>query len=377
MNSYGVYQNAYKTEVPEFRDSSTLAISFVGSVTSASYTVLSDVYGPRVVALAGGLIMCLSMVLASLTTSLWQLLLTQGLLFGVSIAFSQLPGLGLISDWFYKRRGLANGVAIAGGGVGGLALGPILRLLLTQVGWRWTLRVIALSSGLIICATAWFLKSRTHKRANRSLDLSLFKDWLFIRLYLVGVFQAFAYFTPFYFVPTFAVQNGMTKEQGALLVGLMNGTSAVGRIVLGMGADAFGFTNALTICYVLTALSVLFIWPFSTSFGLLAFFSCFFGFFVGGFISVTPSVIAKLFGHRGDISTTVGMIFTGYTIGNLFGSPIAGAIIDMHTTYSVDGQKTTDFLPAIIYSGVGFTIGTLIVFTVRYSAGNGRFFIKV
>eukprot|EP00842_Homolaphlyctis_polyrhiza_P002236 jgi/Hompol1/3012/HPOL_006294-RA len=361
MNSYGVYQNAYKTEVPEFRDSSTLAIS------------LSDVYGPRTVGICGGLIMCGSLVLASFTNNLWQLMITQGFLFGMSTSLSHIPGLGAIAGWFDKRRGLANGIAVAGGGVGGFALGPFLRLLLTQVGWRWTLRIIGIMAGTVICISALFLRPRIKKHASLKLDLSLFKDSMFVRLYAVCTIQAFAYFIPFFFLPN----NGMTKEQGALLVGITNGSSAVGRIALGLTSDFFGSINSLATCFGLTALSILLIWPFATSFGLLTFFSIFCGFVVGGFVSVMPAVIAKLFGHRGNVSTTIGLTFSGFLLGNLFGSPIAGAILDLHTTYSSDGQKSVNFIPAIMYTGVCLSVSTLIILSIKYSAGNGRFFIKV
>ncbi len=52
-------------------------------------------------------------------TQVWQLILLQGVGFGVGGGLLYVPVIKLLSEWFSERRGLAGGIIFAGGGVGG------------------------------------------------------------------------------------------------------------------------------------------------------------------------------------------------------------------------------------------------------------------
>ena len=47
--------------------------------------------------------------------------------------------MSLPSQWFFKRRGAASGLAIGGAGLGGGISVQILRPLLTHLGWKKTM----------------------------------------------------------------------------------------------------------------------------------------------------------------------------------------------------------------------------------------------
>ncbi|KAL2918181.1 hypothetical protein HK105_202108 [Polyrhizophydium stewartii] len=383
VSTFGVWQAAYK-QLPEFANASSLSIAFIGSLGSAGLPLfsipagrLTDKYGPRIVGICGAAIVAASLVLASFSTELWQLLVTQGFLFGIGTSIIYLPGLSVISDWFVKRRGMATGIAVAGSGVGGLALGPILRALISQLGWRWTLRLSGIVGGAVLALCALILRIRTpRKSTGKAIDLSLFKDQSFLLLYAMSFINSFAYFVPFFFVPTYALKYGMTSDQGALLIGLLNGASGVGRICLGFSSDFIGPINTLTGCLLVATLSVLLIWPFATTFGTLLLFVLFFGFFIGGFISLLPTVIAQLFGGKGNIATVTGMVYNSSLLGNLFGSPIAGAMLDHFTTVTPTG-RVTDFMPAILFSGCCMICGWFFMAGLKFLAGGKRFLVKV
>ena len=49
----------------------------------------------------------------------WQLILLQGVTFGISGGLLYVPVIKLLPEWFHERRGLAGGIIFAGGGVGG------------------------------------------------------------------------------------------------------------------------------------------------------------------------------------------------------------------------------------------------------------------
>jgi MFS family permease len=132
-----------------------------------------------------------------------------------------LSAVNIISQWFLAKRGLAFGLAVAGSGLGGLAMAPLAQALISQLSWNWSLRVI----GLMIfatCAVGSFVYRKTPpsrrkeierrasmksedfeamKKANEKVDLrkkkmkifdfSYFKDIKFLLLYVasgIGIF---------------------------------------------------------------------------------------------------------------------------------------------------------------------------------------------
>ncbi|KAJ2610228.1 Golgi apyrase [Coemansia sp. RSA 1365] len=64
--------------------------------------------------------MGLAFILASFSTEVWQLVLTQGVLFGAAASFPYILGVTVPLQWIRKRRGLALAVVYMGSGVGGM-----------------------------------------------------------------------------------------------------------------------------------------------------------------------------------------------------------------------------------------------------------------
>ena len=201
-------------------------------------------------------------------------------------------------------------------------------------------------------------------------------DSRFIRLFFIAAISSLGYFVPFFYVSPFAVYNGMTASQGAIIVGILNGASGLGRIVLGFNADLFGQLNTLWFCLSLAACSILLIWPLATSFGSLIFFGLMYGFFVGGFISLLPTCIVHLFGSK-DIGTITGMVYTGFFFGNIGGPPIAGAMIDALTSVDGAGQTVINYIPSIIFSGACILVASLVLLSTKIQISHGRFFAKI
>jgi MFS family permease len=69
------------------------------------------------------------------------------------------------TQYFRKRRGLANGIVYAGGGIGGAVISLSMSAIVERLGAAWAFRLI----GLVMLATglpaAWFIKERTPVRA--------------------------------------------------------------------------------------------------------------------------------------------------------------------------------------------------------------------
>ncbi|MBI1959695.1 MAG: MFS transporter, partial [Candidatus Rokubacteria bacterium] len=98
---------------------------------------LTDRLGPRVVIALGGGFLGLGLMAMSQVTALWQPFVLYGGVAALGMSTAYVPCTATIVRWFVERRGLAVGIASAGGSLGTFALPPVAHLLVTTVGWRW------------------------------------------------------------------------------------------------------------------------------------------------------------------------------------------------------------------------------------------------
>lgn len=109
---------------------------------------------------------------------------------------------------------------------------------------------------------------------------------------------------------------GLSSSTGAGLLAGFNFASAVGRIICGHFCDVFGPLNTLMVSLMLTAISMLTLWPASTSLAPLTVFVVVNGASNGGFFATMPTVVSNTFGSA-RVSIAMGMIVTGWVGGYL------------------------------------------------------------
>src|SRR5262249_45863967 len=87
----------------------------------------------------------LSLILMSRGTALWHFYIAFGLMAAAGSSLLQIvPLTTLVANWFARHRGTAIGIVSAGTGAGQLALLPLAKLLIDQIGWRHTYLVFGL-----------------------------------------------------------------------------------------------------------------------------------------------------------------------------------------------------------------------------------------
>jgi MFS family permease len=160
----------------------------------------------------------------------------------------------------------------------------------------------------------------------------------------------------------------VSTSNAALMVGLMNGSSAVGRIVMGLVSDKIGCINALLISTFAASMTLLLIWTFAKTTAVMFVFSVLYGLCCGAYLSSTVSVSAAICGLE-RLATVTGIIYAGMAIGSMIGSPVSGAILD-----SI-GHKT-DYMGVILWAGIVMLIGAIILFVLRYITSK-KIFTKV
>ncbi|RYP44494.1 hypothetical protein DL768_009033 [Monosporascus sp. mg162] len=310
--SWGVIQGA----LVEGGLSTPATLSFVGSLGPTllgGIAILNSrimrAIGVRSTSMLGISLVGVAEILSGFTVkSLPGLFITEGVLLGLGYGLCFIITSSTPAQYFSRKRGLANGVVFAGGGLGG----AILSLALTDYGRR-----------------------------------GLFKDLRFVLIVLAGAVGTFPLFVPPFFVPLYARSLGLYSGTGAGLLAGFNFASAIGRVVCGILCDVIGPLNSLFLSLSVCAISMLVVWPVSQSLAPLAIFVIVNGLANGGFFSTMPTVVGNVFGSA-RVSVAMGMVVTSWAGGYLMGAPIAGYLLDAYGGTEAGIQA---YRPAMFYAG--------------------------
>jgi MFS family permease len=307
--AYGVFQSYYTSPTQDMLPKSTskdsALVAFVGtlgygmtwggSIFVNPIMARLGVKGTRWLGVAGVLGMSAGFGLASLSTRVWHLLLTQGLLFGLGSSLLYYPILSAAPEYFTAHRGSAMGFILSGSGIGGLVFSPLIRALITAIGPRWTLRFLCLLNLLIsmpIAITA--SPSRFLGRRRTHVDLKLALKPAFIFSVGASFLQAGGNGLPLTFLPEYSVALGYSASFGATLLAVSNGVNSVSRVVTGYAGDRWGRQNTLILTVVLSVSSVFGFWLSSIAGGgsriLWLLFVVFYGVAGGGYNGLYPTV---------------------------------------------------------------------------------------
>src|SRR5512145_1027621 len=101
-------------------------------------------FGARKNIVLGNVIAALGLLGMSQVREIWHVYLFFGVMGGLGLAFSEfLSVTTVINHWFIRKRSLALGFLFASGGAGGFFLPPLISMLMTRMGWRFTLACLA------------------------------------------------------------------------------------------------------------------------------------------------------------------------------------------------------------------------------------------
>ncbi|GIJ91408.1 hypothetical protein Asppvi_010373 [Aspergillus pseudoviridinutans] len=363
--TWGVMQAA----LVEKKGHSSSTLAFVGSLCPACISLLAvpnarviRLIGSRATALLGIFLLGSGSILSGFVTdSVAGLFMTWGFVGGLGTSLCFMVVSVTPAQYFKAKRGIANGIVYAGGGLGGTVISFILDALLQSVGIAWTFRVLGfmiMSTGL---PAAWLIKERAPIKPAKMVEWSLFKDVRFAVLFATGAIGTFPLFVPAFFLPLYTNSLGLPSSAGAGLVAAFNFCSAIGRLSCGFACDRLGSLNTLFLSLLLSALSIFVLWPVSSSIGPLVAFVVINGSANGGFFSTMPTVVGNVFGSA-RMPVAVGMIVSGWLGGYLLGAPIAGYILNAS---GGQGGGIGAYRPAIFYAGSMATAATVLAAVVR------------
>lgn len=242
------------------------SVAWVGSIGAGLMTGMAaysgtyaDQYGNGIIVFFGGILISLGLFLASFSTELWHLYVTQGFITGIGYSLAFIAGVSVVGQWFTTKRGLATGIAVAGSGLGQFGISLSTGALLLHFNWRITLRYLALIDffGLIICSLFIRRCIPCYTRDSKESGLVYFKDRNFVLLYFSGFFCLLGLFMPYTHLPKYAQLHGISVQKSILMLSIMGVASALGRVLIGFAADIYGKLVMLKICMIIGGISTL------------------------------------------------------------------------------------------------------------------------
>ncbi|XP_073906843.1 monocarboxylate transporter 1-like isoform X3 [Castor canadensis] len=374
--AFGKSISVFYKEIENIFNASTSEVSWISSIMFAVMygggpisSVLVNKYGSRPVMIAGGCLSGCGLMAASFCNTVQELYLCIGVIGGLGLAFNLNPALTMIGKYFYKKRPLANGLAMAGSPVLLAILAPLSQTLFNIFGWRGSFLI--LGSLLLNCCVAGSLMrpigpkateaekvrskeslqeagkssakigagdaSTESNEGNRNeekllafqtiskvLDLSLFTHRGFV-LYLSGnVIMAFGLATPLVFLNSYAKSKNYASEKAAFLFSILSFVDIIARPSMGLVANTKWIRPRIQ--YFLAAAIMAngvchMALPLSTSYVGFCSYSGFFGFAFGWLSSILFETLMDLVGPQ-RFSSAVGLVTIVECCPVLLGPPL-------------------------------------------------------
>ena len=337
-----------------------------------------DRYGPKIVLLLMGSFAGLSLLLTGFTNAAWQLFITYSLLLALGSGAIYVVTMSPVLRWFHKKRGLAVGIAISGGGLGQVIFALFSTYLITTLDWRKAFIVLGLITWLIVIPISRLLKRDPYEigalpdgvksdlvdrqgqepevEKNSPVALSLlqvFKTRSFWLCTFIWFFVAVCVLLVVTHIVPHATDIGFSAGEAAGVLSLIGGATTAGMIIIGGVSDRIGRKKTAVICSLLQAGTMAWlIW--AQQLWMLYLFALVYGFVSGGFASTFTALIGDSFGLP-SIGRILGVLELGWGFGAALGPIIGGLIFDFTNSYSI----------AFLIGAIAMVAATLLIGLVR------------
>lgn len=345
--------------------------------------------------LVGLVILCGGLCVSAWATDVTELIITQGVVYGIGGAIAYTPCTMYIDEWFVKRKGLAYGIMWSGTSLAGVVLPLILERLLESYGYQTTIIIWAVALFGITAPLAWYIKPRIPPfpvRSLRSFNLRFALSRRFILYQLSNTIEAIGFYIPGIYVPIYAGDIlGASEFASSVCILIFNTSAVVGCVAIGWLIDRFHVTTCVMVSTIGATLGTFLLWGCAESMAMVYIFCVSYGLSAGSYSTTWTGVMREVSGKdmlstpstsssdpENSISDMDGragytegvdpvMVFVllaaGRGVGNVVSGPMSQA---MYHAMPWKGEAGMAY-------GSGF--GSLIVFTGLTALGSGICFL--
>lgn len=223
--AFGIYLSYY-LNYDVFPGGTKLDYAMIGGISFGLGTAFSPVInyfqgkvGTRYTIMIGAVIQFAALIMSSFAVNLWELYLTQGVIQSIGLAMVNIPALTVVSQWFSKKKVLANGLAVTGSGAGGLFYNLVLQKIIDVKGYEWALRASAIISLVLITVAVLLIRTRTsqHSIQFTFLDKQCLQSMGFWLLVLYLMTCMLGYIVVMFSMANYTTSLGYTEKQGAIV----------------------------------------------------------------------------------------------------------------------------------------------------------------
>jgi predicted MFS family arabinose efflux permease len=347
--SFGLFLQPITLDLAVGRETFSLAMAWQNLLFGLPLIgILADRFGPRKIAIGGGLLYALSFLLLSATGSPAGLYLNLGVLAGTAIGCtSYVVVLGAAARAVAPdKRTSMFGIITALGSFGMFAVVPGVQWLIASAGWQTSFGTLAAFVGLTAIFALGFPGNNSvsdgnpsQTEAEKTLPLSLVlssarrhSGYLLLTagFFVCGFHVAFIATH----LPAFLADNSVSKMAGATALAMIGLFNIFGSYLFGFLGDRLRKKYLLSSIYISRAIviSLFLVLPIS-NYSAIAF-GCAIGFLWLATVPLTSGMVAQIFGIR-YLSTLYGMVFFSHQIGSFLGVWLGGRVYDMVNSYDM------------------------------------------
>lgn len=270
----------------------------MSQVVSPLATYLIRRHGIYAPLLIGIVLQTAALLGASFATIIWHLFLSQGVCFGLGMGLIFNATVGLIPQWFDRRRSFANSIGTAGSGMGGLIYSLATQAMIESLGLGWAFRILAICSCSVICVAALLIRDRNIAvgAIYNAFDLRLLKRPQFLLTLAWASFSMIGYVNLLFSLPNYAVSIGLTASQASVVGAILNLGQGIGRPLIGYFSDSLGRINMCLFCTLACGVLCFALWIPAETYALLLVFALLGGGVAGTLWTTVAPVTAEVVG---------------------------------------------------------------------------------
>lgn len=325
--------------------STAMTLAFVSlAVGSIAWGTLSDRVGPRIVVLAGALLLAAGLGLASLATSLFAFQLLFGGVVGLSAAAIFAPMMACVTGWFDTRRSLAVSLVSAGMGMAPMTMSPLVAWLVQTHDWRTALQLVAALGAALMVPAALLVRrppalaqgaSAPAAGGAREPALSVgqaLRSAPFLVLVLTSFLSCATHSGPIFHTVSYAVTCGIPLMAAVSIYSLEGLAGMGGRLVFGLLGDRFGAARVLVLALLAQA-TVALGYVGARDLGSFYAVAALFGFTYAGVMPLFAVIAREHFPLR-MMGTVIGGTTMASSLGMALGPVVGGLIYDTFSSYA-------------------------------------------